>query len=110
MTVKDIIDSGSFELLCEGSDTSVPVEGVFCCDLLSVAMGKGRPDCAWVTVMGNINSLAVLHLTDMSCIVLAENAALDPEAEKKAAEVGITVLRSKEPVFETSLIIYNMLR
>ena len=110
MTVKDLIDSNLFELICEGPDTSAPVDGVFCCDLLSIAMGRGKPDHAWVTVMGNINSLAVLRLTDMSCIVLAEGAALDDEAKEKAAQVGTTVLRSKEPVFETALKIHGLIK
>ena len=108
MKVSDILKSGDFSVICEG-DPGLDVEGVFCCDLLSVAMGKGQAGFAWVTVMGNINTLAVLHLTDMSCIILAEGAALDDDAKAKAAQLGITVLGSTEPIFESALKIHGML-
>ena len=56
----------------------------FCCDLLSFVMGRAPADCAWITVMGNVNAIAVAVLADTACIVLAENAALDGEACTRA--------------------------
>ena len=35
------------------------IERVFCCDLLSVAMARAPEGCAWVTVIGNANAVAV---------------------------------------------------
>lgn len=55
----------------------------FCCDLLSVAMGKARPVVPWVTVMANINSLAVASLADAACVILAEDAQIDEVTRKK---------------------------
>ena len=45
----------------------------FCCDLLSVAMGKAPAGCAWVTVMGNMNTLAVATLADAACGIAASS-------------------------------------
>ncbi len=76
----------------------------YCCDLLSIAMGKAPADSVWVTVMGNINTVAVASLADVGCIILAEGSSLDDNALKKAQLENITVLKTKEPVFETALL------
>ena len=109
MTVKDLMDTGEFQVVSPGDDTERVIEKVFCCDLLSVAMGRAPSGCAWVTVMGNMNTLAVASLTDAPCAILAEGAALDEVAEKKAAQQGITVLATEEPIFETAMGIYQSL-
>ena len=38
--------------------------------------------------MGNVNAIAVATLTDVCCIVLTENAALDADAAKKSGDAG----------------------
>lgn len=73
-------------------------------------MGRAPAGCAWVTVMGNLNTLAVAALADAACVILAEGAMLDEAAVKKAALQGITVLRTEEPVFETALAVKELLK
>ena len=63
MTVKDISKIEGLRLAAEGN-MELPVSRIFCCDLLSIAMGKAPAGCAWVTVMGNKNTVAVASLTD----------------------------------------------
>jgi len=109
MTIAELAGLGIYEVLNEGDDLQREIEGVFCCDLLSVAMGRGKGNAAWVTVMGNVNTLAVLSLTDMACIILAEGTVMDETALKKAKEQGIAVFRTEEPVFETALGVYQRL-
>ena len=60
--------------------------------------------------MGNLNTLAVVALTDAACVILAEGAALDEAAVKRAAVEGITVLRTEEPVFDAALRISQLLK
>lgn len=110
MTVRELIDANCFQVICEGTDTDIEITDVFCCDLLSIAMSRGIPGAAWVTVMGNINTLAVLRLTEMSCIILAESVPLDETGREKAALEGVTVLSTKEPVFRTALKIHEMIQ
>ena len=62
MTIKELIDSGLFKTINVGDDTDRNISGLFCCDLLSIAMSKAPEDSVWVTVMGNINTLAVAAL------------------------------------------------
>ena len=54
MTVKELIDKKWYKVINEGDETEREIGKVFCCDLLSIAMGKAPEGCAWVTVMGNI--------------------------------------------------------
>ena len=71
MTVNDLIDSGIFTLVNTGDFPETPISKIFCCDLLSIAMSRASAGCAWVTVMGNMNTLAVASLSDAACVILA---------------------------------------
>ena len=77
MTVEELIKKELFKVVVEGDDLSREVTGIFCCDLLSIAMGRAPSDSAWVTVMGNVNTIAVATLADVACVVLAEGAQPD---------------------------------
>jgi hypothetical protein len=109
MKVKDLIQTGSFKVINEGDNIDREIVGPYCCDLLSIAMGRMPADSAWVTVMGNINTLAVATLADAACIILAEGSMLDEPALVKAKEQGITVFTTELPIFATALDIYSML-
>ncbi|MDL2294872.1 hypothetical protein LJC60_09665 [Ruminococcaceae bacterium OttesenSCG-928-D13] len=76
---------------------------VYCADLLSWAMGRAPEGCCWCTVMGNVNAVAVASLADVAAIVLCDGAALDAEAEAKARQQGVNILRCALPVFEAGL-------
>ena len=109
MTIQDLIDSGIFEVVNAGEDTDRVIQDVFCCDLLSIAMSKGVEGAAWVTVMGNINTLAVMSLTDMCCIVLAEGVKMDEVGLAKARSQGFTILRTEGSIFHAALKIKDRL-
>lgn len=110
MTVQELIDSKKFEIVNAGENGSQEISKPFCCDLLSICMSRTPEGAAWVTVMGNVNTLAVLSLTDAACIVLAEDSVFDDMALAKAKQQGITVLRTELPVFEAALSIHEMLQ
>lgn len=107
MYVKELIDSGLFQCVNLGENIDIEISKPFCCDLLSIAMSKAPEAGAWITVMGNMNTLAVASLTETACIILAEGAGLDEMAYKKAKEQGITVFASDLPIFEAALLIYQ---
>ncbi|MBM6854993.1 hypothetical protein H6B11_12660 [Mediterraneibacter glycyrrhizinilyticus] len=106
MRLQTIFELPGFRVLAEG-DPGREISRVFCCDLLSIAMGKAPADGVWVTVMGNRNTLAVASLTDTACIVLAEGVSLDEATLKKAREEGIAVLSTDLPVFDAALKVYQ---
>lgn len=85
-----------------------PIKGVFCCDLLSVAMARAPEDAAWVTVIGNANAVAVATLAEVACIIIAEGYSFD-EAAISAAAGKIALLKSDRPVYETAVSIGALL-
>lgn len=109
MNVRNIAESLGLEVINQGSGMDTSVSSVECCDLLSIAMGNLPPECAWVTVMSNINTLAVASLTDAACVILALNTQVTDEFTGKAAETGITVLRSEDGIFETALAVHDLI-
>ena len=94
MTVQDLINTNLFQLINAGDDLDRDITRPFCCDLLSVAMGKAPAGCAWITVMSNINTLA----TSVDEVTLA-----------KAKMQGITLFTTGLPIFDAALSIYQQL-
>ncbi len=109
MTVSDLIKNTDFNVINSGSNLEINISKPFCCDLLSIAMSKAPADSAWVTVMGNVNTLAVAVLADVACIILAEEVMLDDVAIKKAKQQDVTVLQSNMQIFETALLVHDLI-
>lgn len=107
MTIGDLVNKNVYKCINIGTELEKEIEKPFCCDLLSIAMGRAPRNAAWITVMGNVNTLAVASLADVACIILAEGANLDEGALIKAKEQNITVFTSEDPIFEISLQIYG---
>ena len=95
MTVKDLSDKLSLEILTAHDEIDRPVTGGYSGDLLSWVMGRATAGDAWITVMGNINSIAVAVLADISCIVLADSSVLDENAKARAEQQNVIILRSE---------------
>ena len=108
MNVKELIDKLNLKVLTEG-DLDREVTECYIGDLLSWVMGRAPEDSAWLTVMGNINSIAVATLADVSCIVLVENAALDDEAKAKAEMHGVTILQTEENSYSLAVKIHGLI-
>ena len=102
MTLPDLEQLPMLRRLTPEPPAPRPVESVFCCDLLSLAMSRARAGCAWVTVMANLNTVAVATLTDAACLVFAEGITPPEGCVAKAAEEGIAVYTSSLPVYETA--------
>ena len=55
------------------------------------------------------NQLKQKDIDEAACVILAEGAALDEVAAKKAVEQGITVLATELPIFEAALAGHGLL-
>ena len=88
-------------------EPSREIRGAYVGDLLSWVMGRASADCAWITIMTNINVVAVATLTDAACIVLAEGVTPDETVLQTAAEKGVNVLQSRLPAYETALLLHS---
>ena len=102
MTVKTLCDELGWTVLTEG-DLTREITGCYCGDLLSWVMSKAQDGDCWLTVMGNINAVAVAVLTDCACIVLTENAALDNEAKARAEQQDVTILTTELNAYQAAV-------
>lgn len=103
MQIDVLAEKLGWKLLTESSGADREVLGCYCGDLLSWVMGRAKADDVWLTVMGNINAIAVATLADVSAIVLVEDAALDAEALARANQQEVAVYTTSLPAYETAL-------
>ncbi len=76
------------------------VHGAYVGDLLSWVMGRADEDNVWVTIMSNVNVIAVASLASVACVVLSEGVVLDDDALKKAEQEGTNILSSELASYE----------
>lgn len=83
--------------------------GCYIGDLLSWVMGKASSGDAWITIMSNINTLAVATLTDVACVILAEGVTLEDEVLEAAKNKEINVITTKLSAYEAALIVKDFI-
>ncbi|MBQ2848088.1 MAG: hypothetical protein IJE74_07515 [Clostridia bacterium] len=81
------------------------INNVYIGDLLSWVMGRAKADDAWITIMSNINIVAVASLADVACIILAEGVTLDSAVAETATAKGVNILTSEKPAYETAMLL-----
>ena len=101
MTVKELASALDLKIICM-PDGDRSVTGGYAGDLLSWVMGRTKAGDAWVTIMSNVNIVAVATLADPACIVLSEGVAADDGVASKAESLGVNILSSKEDTFTVS--------
>ena len=102
MTVQEIATACQFNVLCL-PEPNREIDGAYVGDLLSWVMGKAEADNIWITIMSNINVIAVASLSDVSCVLLAEDVTLDNEVLDTAKAKGINVLSTSLSAYEAAL-------
>ena len=86
------------------------IKSVYCCDIPSICLSKLAQNSAWVTVLGNLNSVAVAFSAGASCIVLPYGIApIDKKTVDSAKAHGIWILGSDKDIFSTALDIHNII-
>lgn len=98
MTVKEFAEQFQYRPLCM-PDADRAIKGGYVGDLLSWVMGRLPSDFAWVTIMSNVNIIAVAALTDPACIILSESVTPDPDTLARAQQQGINLLATSEDSF-----------
>ncbi|MDO4730558.1 MAG: DRTGG domain-containing protein [Clostridia bacterium] len=92
MTLNDIKEKLSLEVIAGEDGLSNEVSGCYIGDLLSWVLGKANSGDVLVSVMGNSNAVAVCSMIDLAGLILTENSPLDEDARKKADAFSIPVL------------------
>ena len=108
MKIKELRDTLNLRVLSEG-DTEREISGGYCGDLLSFVMGRCPADSVWVTIMNNVNVLAVASLADAAAVILAEDTEPDEAVLAKARAEGLNLYTSPMTAFELCGRLYDLL-
>ncbi len=101
MTVHDLTEKLALHPLSLANEER-ELSGVYINDLLSWVMGRASCDNVWITIMSNINIIAVAALADVSCIVLAEGVTLEESVLTTAKQKGINVFSTEKTAYEVA--------
>lgn len=109
MTVSELSTHADFSALTlpEGERE---INGVYIGDLLSWVMGRAKADNAWITIMSNINVVAVASLADTACVILAEGATADREVLDTATAKNINILSTVKDAYSTAVYLNGLLK
>lgn len=102
MTVNELCEKCGFSAVVV-PDGDREVTGCYIGDLLSWVMGRAKGDDAWITIMSNINIIAVASLADVSCIILSDGVTVDGDIIETAKQKEVNILSSVLPSYETAV-------
>ncbi len=108
MTVDELLEKTELKPIVL-SDGGREINGVYCGDLLSWVMGKAESGNLWVTIMSNINVLAVAALEEISAVILSENVALEQSVIDTARQKDVNILSSPLSTYETAVMLGSVL-
>ena len=109
MTVDAFAKEAGFKIIALPSPDK-EIEGAYIGDLLSWVMGRAEENCAWITIMSNVNVVAVASLADVACVILAEGVVLPDDARATASQKGINVFSSKKTAYELAIAMSELLK
>ena len=75
------------------------ISGCYIGDLLSWVMGKAQAGDVWITIMSNINIVAVATLCDTALILLAEGVSIEQDVIDAASQRNINVFSSEKSAY-----------
>lgn len=98
MKLKQLAEELNLRLVCGNLEQEYT--GVYAGDLLSWVMSHARHGSIWITIMSNVNVIAVAALTEAACVIVAEGVQLSDDVYAVAEQKDVTVLSSNMPTYE----------
>ena len=106
MRVIEILDKIKGTIKTSSQDAEF--EGIYAGDLLSHVMAHAKENNLFLTIMANINAIAVASLLDMPVVVFAEGVNPTEEMIQKADDENIMVISTPLNVVEVIRKIYEI--
>jgi predicted transcriptional regulator len=100
MTVREIQELLSLEVVAGAQGLERNVVGGYCGDLLSDVMGHADNGMMWITIQSHKNIVAVALLKELSAVILAHGHRPDDDTRTKAEAEGIPILLSPLPIYQ----------
>ena len=104
MTVNEMADALALNPLAVPDGTR-EINGGYIGDLLSWVMGRAQSDNVWITIMSNINIVAVASLADVACILLAEDVLPDSKVIETAMQKGVNLFSTDKTAYEAAALL-----
>lgn len=108
MKLSELIERAQLQLLTKADYDDREIAGCYIGDLLSWVMGRAGPGDVWITIMSNVNIVAVASLTDCACVLLAEDVLPEQEVVDKANAQGVVLLRSAKTCYNLAVDIHGL--
>lgn len=103
MLIKEIL-SHQYHLTNNPSTLENHYRGVYAGDLLSVVMRSASKECILITVISNLNTIAVAVLLDIPAVIITENIevsqAMIERANKESIALITTSLKTHEVIID----------
>ena len=99
MTAKELTEALELSVLSM-PEPDAEVLGAYAGDLLSWVMGRATEGNAWMTIMTNINMVAVASLAGVSLVILCDSSEIEDEVVKTASEKSVNIARTALPMYE----------
>lgn len=100
MKISELVKKLDLTVLTDSEYSDRGISGCYIGDLLSWVMGRAQSGDVWITIMNNINIVAVAALTDCACILLCEGVSAPENIVNKADEEGIIILQSEKTAYQ----------
>ena len=85
------------------------VVGAYAGDLLSWVMGRADSGNVWITIMSNVNIVAVATLADVGAILLSEGVKPDEDIVKLANAKGVNIFGTELSSYEAAVAVSRAL-
>ncbi len=109
MTVETLLQNLPWKAVSV-TDPGREITGGYAGDLLSWVMGRAESGDCWLTIMSNINVVAVAQLTDVACVVFTEGVMPDESVIAAAKQHDINLIACDEPTFAAGSKVAELLR
>lgn len=109
MTVSELIASTGYRVVSL-PEPNREINGVYVGDLLSWVMGRASEDNVWITIMTNLNVVAVASLADVSVVILCEDCVPEESVIETAKQKSVNIIVSNKPIYETCLAINGAIK
>lgn len=110
MKLSELLDKIDLTIINKGDNFDVEITGGYTSDLLSDVMGNIDSGMLWITLQVHRNIIAVASLKEIVAVVLIGESELDEDTLEQARTEGITILATEKSAFETTGLLYNILK
>ena len=109
MTVKALAEQLGCKTVCLPYPDK-EIDGAYVGDLLSWVMGNAEQGHVWITIMSNINTVAVATLVDASCILLCEDVTPDGDVVEVARSKSVNILTTSLSSYRAAIALSEILK